>query len=71
MNAVLILSALGGGVSFLGAIVIIARAIFKQVSATEENTTATKELSDKMSRVMSQLNGHETRIRILEDRSKR
>jgi hypothetical protein len=68
MNAVLVLAALGGGVSFLSAIVIIARAIFKQVNATEDNTEATKALSERMNKFVDQLNSHETRIKILEDR---
>jgi hypothetical protein len=71
VNAVLILAALGGGVSFLSAIVIIARAIFKQVNATEDNTEATKALSKQMETVVHQMNGHETRISMLEDRERR
>lgn len=68
------LIALGGfgGISILlSTVVIIGRGIFKQVTATEENTTALKGLSDKIGHIEAVYQNHETRITVLEDRVKR
>lgn len=55
----------------LTVIVVIGRGIFRQISATEENTTAVRELSDQVSHLRDMYNNHETRLSILEDRIKR
>jgi hypothetical protein len=54
-----VLGALGGGAVFIGAIITVAKGIFRQAAATEANTKALKDLT-KM------LNDHETRISRLE-----
>jgi hypothetical protein len=67
MNTVLaVLAALGGGVVFIGAVVAVIRAIFKQISATNANTAATQELSKQLGSVNGRLDNHETRISHLE-----
>jgi hypothetical protein len=58
----LILGAAGGGVVFIGAIVTVARGIFRQVASTDNNTAA-------LDRLTTELNGHETRISRLEGRA--
>jgi hypothetical protein len=68
---VLILSSLGGIISFLGLVVLTIRGIFKIVNATEENTTATRELTVEFKDIKVMLNDHETRLRILDERTKR
>jgi hypothetical protein len=53
------LSALGGAGVFVGAMVTVMRGIFRQVTATEENTAA-------LTKLTSTLQDHETRISRLE-----
>lgn len=65
-NALAILAALGGIVVFLGAVVAVIRAIFKQIGATNANTAAVRELSLQMGSVNGRLDNHETRISHLE-----
>jgi len=65
MNTGTILAALGslGGITaFLTVVTVVARAIFKQISATQENTEATVKLNDTMEKMREQLADHETRI---------
>lgn len=62
---------LGGLVILLSTVVIIGRGIFKQVNATEENTTAVKDLTKGMTEIKGMLSNHETRIAVLEDRARR
>ena len=68
---VLILSSLGGIISFLGLVVLTIRGIFKIVNATEDNTTATRELTVEFKKIQDVLNDHETRLRILDERTSR
>lgn len=56
-----ILGALGGLVVFVGAVVTVARGIFRQIAATEANTAALGELTGT-------LKDHETRIARIEGR---
>lgn len=70
MNVVLVLSSFGGIAAFLSAVVIVVRAIFKQVGATEDNTKALHELSDKFEKQSQIVNGHENRIGRLEERTR-
>jgi len=62
---------LGGLVVLLSAIIVIGRGIFRQVSATEENTSSVKDLTKGISEIKAMLSNHETRISVLEDRVKR
>ena len=71
MNTLIAIGGIGGVVVLLGAIIAIGRGIFKQISATEENTVAVKDLTTHVSRLENLYQGHETRIAILEDRVKR
>jgi hypothetical protein len=54
-NPLAVMSALGGLVVFLTAITVVARGIFRQTSATEENTKAVKRLTEAFT-------NHESRI---------
>jgi hypothetical protein len=60
-----------GVVVLLSAIIVIGRGIFKQVSATEDNTVAVNKLTEKVTHIEGMLSNHETRLAILEDRIKR
>ena len=71
MNTLIAIGGIGGVVVLLGAIIAIGRGIFKQISATEENTVAVKDLTAHVARLENLYQGHETRIAILEDRVKR
>lgn len=71
MNSLIAIGGLGGIVILLGAVITIGRGIFRQVNATEENTTAVKDLTKGMSEIKAMLSNHETRLSILEDRVKR
>jgi hypothetical protein len=68
---VLILSSLGGIISFLGLVVLTIRGIFKIVNATDDNTSATRELTNEFKGIKDILNDHETRLRVLDERTKR
>lgn len=61
-----VLGSLGGVVAFIGAIWVIVRAIMRNVSATEDNTTATQNLSGEMRELRTVVNGHGERIARLE-----
>jgi hypothetical protein len=71
MSVLIAIGGFGGLVILLSAIVVIGRGIFRQVSATEENTTSVKELTKGISEIKAMLSNHETRISVLEDRMKR
>lgn len=71
MNLLIAIGGFGGLVVLLSAIVVIGRGIFKQVSATEENTTAVNNLTTVVGEMKGMLSNHETRISVLEDRTKR
>lgn len=71
MNALIAIGGFGGLVVLLSAIIVIGRGIFKQVSATEDNTTAVDNLTKGVGEIKAMLSNHETRIAILEDRAKR
>ena len=61
------ISAAGGGVVFLAAIVGLLRGIFKQTAATEDNTKALGELRHSVDQLFATQNGHEGRLHSLED----
>lgn len=71
MNWMIAIGGLGGLVVLLSAIIVIGRGIFRQVSATEENTSSVKDLTKGISEIKAMLSNHETRISVLEDRVKR
>jgi hypothetical protein len=71
VNTLIILGGGGGVVALLGGVVVVGRGIFRQVTATEDNTDALKALTGKVENLSQTASGHETRIAILEDRVRR
>ena len=71
MLALEVLGSLGGVVALLTAVTLVARGIFRQVSATEDNTTATRENTKAVNDLKAMFANHETRITVLEDRNRR
>lgn len=71
MTVLVVLGGGGGIVALIGAIIIVGRGVFRQVGATEDNTQAIKALTDEVAKIRHNINGHETRIAILEDRGRR
>lgn len=67
----LVLSSLGGIVTFVASIVLIIRVIFKQVHATEENTKASQRNTEVIEDLLQKFNNHEVRITVLETRDTR
>jgi uncharacterized protein HemX len=67
-SALAILGALGGGVAFLSAIAIVARAIFKEVSAIDNNTTALNALRETVTSLDTRLTEQGERLSRLEGR---
>ena len=70
-NWLIAIGGIGWLVVLLSAIVVIGRGIFRQITATEENTSAMMKLTEKVGHIESLYQNHETRIAILEDRVKR
>ena len=62
-----LLSAVGGGIIFLGAVVGILMGVFRMTRATEDNTKALDRLSQNVKELFATQNGHERRLSILED----
>ena len=71
MNVILVLGACGSALIFVGAIVAVGRAIFNQVSATQDNTEAVKQLTEKLGNFDSRVSSLEIRLAVLEDRKER
>lgn len=71
MKAFEAIGGFGGLVVLITAIVVIGRGIFRQVSVTEDNTDALKELSQQMEKLTGDYQSHEIRISVLEDRTQR
>lgn len=67
MNALIVLGSSGGIIAAVTAVLTIGRGIFKQVNATEDNTEAINRLTDEVAKMRHSVNGHETRITVLED----
>lgn len=65
-SALAILAAAGGGVTLIAGVVVTVRAIFRLVSATEDNTEALHEVRDEVKDLKGKLDGYETRISRLE-----
>lgn len=71
MQILIIFGGGGGIVALVTAVLVVGRGIFKQVSATEDNTEAVTALSGEVKELSGKLNGHAERIAVLEDRVKR
>jgi hypothetical protein len=70
-TTILVLSSLGGVLAFAGVIFTIIRTVFKEVGAIEDNTKATQANTLKLTEMTEKINGHDTRIAVLEDRMRR
>ena len=68
-SAATLISALGGITVFVVALVATTRAIFRQVSTIERNTTAVVELTRKLEAASNLAVDHEHRITMLEGKS--
>lgn len=66
-TALAILGALGGFSAFVTSVVLILRAIFKQVTATDSNTNATQALTKSVDELKVNISHLDTRVTILED----
>jgi hypothetical protein len=71
MTWLVTLGGVGGIVLLVTTVVVIGRAIFRQVSATEENTDSVKKLTEAVGDIQRMYQNHETRLAVLEDRLKR
>jgi hypothetical protein len=71
MTWVAVMEGIGGFIVLISTIVVIGRGIFRQVTVTEENTTAVKDLTTSVGELKAMYQSHETRIAVLEDRMKR
>lgn len=60
---------LGGAIAFIGAVVILARSIFEQVSATKANTVALNKLADKYEDQDGQIARLKADVSVLMDRT--
>lgn len=69
--AVLILSSLGGIVSFVGGIILIVRAIMKLVNATRDNTNAMETMQKSLTNLGNTVEQNTIDIAVLKDRIKR
>ena len=63
-----ILGSVGAIVTVLTVAFVIARAIFKLVNSTEDNTEALNKLTDKFDKYAIRVSDLETKVKILEDR---
>lgn len=68
---ILILSSLGGIVSFIGGIFLVVRAILKNVNATRENTNALEDLTKTVITLKESDDHQNIRLAVLEDRISR
>ena len=69
--AVLILSSLGGIVSFVTGIFFVIRAILKNVTATRDNTTALQNVEAMLKDLSTTVDQHSVDLAVLQDRIKR
>ena len=69
--AILILSSLGGIVSFITGVVFIVRAIMKNVTATRDNTIALLEVEKSLIALQQSDETQNIRLAVLEDRANR
>ena len=73
-----VVAMLAGSVVFLGAVLTLARAVFRQASSTESNTAAIGELNvtirdlgGKVEQLDRRVDDHEVRLAVLDDRRHR
>jgi hypothetical protein len=66
-----VLGALGGLAAFLAGVVAVLRGIFRQISATQDNTEAVDRLSSQLGKLSDQVLDHSQRIARLEGRGRR
>lgn len=71
MNVLVTLGGAGGMLILLTAVITVGRGVFRQVSATEDNTQAIRDLTTAVAELRAQYNRHETRLTVLEDRGAR
>jgi hypothetical protein len=71
VNVFIAIGGISGLVTLLAAIIVVGRSIFRAVSSLEDNTSATRDLTEQVERLKNSYQSHETRISILEDRIKR
>lgn len=69
MNVLTAIGGLGGAIAFIGAVVILARSIFEQVSATKANTVALNKLADKYEDQDGQIARLKADVSVLMDRT--
>lgn len=67
MQALLILSSLGGATAFFVLVAVVIRGIFKIVNSTEDNTEALRKLTEKFDTINGNVTHLDTRITVLED----
>lgn len=67
-TGVLILSSLGGIVSFVTGLFFVGRAIMKNVGATRDNTKALVDVKDSMQTMRDVIDVHTIDIAVLKDR---
>lgn len=67
-DALAVLGALGGAAAFLGALFVVIRGIFKEVSAIDNNTAALNSLREAVSSLDVRLTDQGERISRLEGR---
>lgn len=67
-SALAVLGALGGAAAFLGALFVVIRAVFKEVSAIDNNTTALNALRASVDSLDVRLTEQGERISRLEGR---
>lgn len=70
MTVIEVISSLGGAITFITALFLAVRAIFRQVNAIEDNTIELQRLCAKCDAFERMVNSHETRISVLEAVSK-
>jgi hypothetical protein len=65
-----ILGALGGVAAFTAGVWAMLRGAFRMANATDANTRATRELTQRLERLTSQVDGHGERLARLEGRGR-
>lgn len=60
---------MGGAIAFIGAVIILARSIFEQVSATKANTAALNKLAEKYEDQDGQIARLKADVSVLMDRT--
>ncbi len=66
-----LLGALGGLAAFVAGVWALLRGIFRNIGATQDNTRALRQMSDRLEQLGQTVNGHGERIARLEGRRPR